>query len=281
LEEFTSFNNAESAINYETVYQHDPLGRTGSWGQADSWGANVFTSVNRRALESVGFYTNDSHCQYQILVYKNLDTSAANPTAGTLAAAQSGNFVYPGYYTVRLDTPVDLEPGEKFSVVAQWVNPNHAHSVPIEKPIGDHSSAAYANAGESYVSLDGTVWTDLTERVPRSNVCIKGYTSFPEADISFRVERKTLEAWLIRRDYAEISVTVNNIHEIPVAVARLYRKVVQGNYQLLYEIPGSEMSDGHYLYEDKYLEIGIRCTYRVFLFDSEGNSTGQSVEVTI
>lgn len=281
LEEFTSFNNAEAINNYETIYQHDPLGRTGSWGDSGSAGANVFVATHRRSLEAVGFYTNDANTQFNIRVFKNLDPAAGDPTAGTLAITQGGTYVYPGYYTVELNQLVPLERGEVFSVAVQWITPNHNHSVPIERQIYWHSSRASANAGESYVSLDGVSWQDLALMETNSNVCIKAYTQFPEADIDLQVERKTIVAWIIRRDYADISVTVNNIHEIPVARAELYRKLSTASYILLQNIPGPEITDGFYQYTDEYLEVGMRCSYKVILYDIEDNVIGRSGEVNI
>ncbi|MCP5053508.1 MAG: hypothetical protein GY940_40455, partial [bacterium] len=157
LKEFTSFNNAESVSNYGSIYYHDPLGRTRSWGK-DAWGGNVFTAVNNLPLKAVGFYANDANLLYEIYIYKNIDVAANNPRSGTLMAVKTGSFIYPGYYTVDLDSTVPLQPGELFSVVIYFNNTGAARSVPLEYPIQQHSSAATANPGESYVSRDGTNW---------------------------------------------------------------------------------------------------------------------------
>ena len=283
LQEFTCFNNAEHVTNYESIYQYDPLGRTSSWGDRDSWGANVFTAFDNRALDAVGFYTNDSNVQYNIYIYKSLNETdiANNPRNGSPAAEKTGNFTYPGFYTVRLDDPVPLETGERFSVVIRFVNSINPYSVPLEIPILRHSSAAWANPGESYVSRDGMEWEDLTELVPDSNVCIKAYTEFPGARITLQAERVTLRAWIIRRDYGEISFTIENLDEVPVSTIVLLRRSMGGEFEELVHISPDELSNGRYSYSDRYLERTGRYTYQVVAYNSGGLVTGRSNAETI
>ena len=47
--------------------------------------------------------------------------------------------------------------------------------MPLNHPWPDYSNAK-ANAGGSYVSSDGNIWTDITTAYPNTNVCIKGFT---------------------------------------------------------------------------------------------------------
>ncbi|HEX7503484.1 MAG TPA: hypothetical protein VF451_08680, partial [Acidobacteriota bacterium] len=60
-----------------------------------------------------------------------------------------------------------------------------------------------------------------------------------------------------------INLAVFNRASIPVARFVLLRKAGNGDFQLLREISPSEVSDGQYLFLDKYLEWGITYTYRV------------------
>ncbi len=287
MEEFTCFNNAEPVENYNGIYQHDPLGWTGSWGERDSWGANVFTALDNRPLTAVGFYINDANAQYEIYVYKNIENTDANtpddhaPRGGTLAAAGTGNFTYAGYYTVRLDEPVPLEAGETFSVVVRFINPAYDFAVPLEIPLVRHSSRAAANPGESYVSPDGTRWDDLTGLIPDANVCIKAYTEFPPVRVSLQGERKVLRAWIIRREYGEISFTVEDTPGVSLSRVVLLRKIDFGDYHELREIPINELANGKYNYGDYYLEGTEKYTYQVKVYDSSGRIAGKSPEVTI
>lgn len=287
MEEFTCYNNAEPVYNYDSIYQHDPLGWISSWGNWDSWGANVFTAVDNRPLTAVGFYTNDANARYEIYVYKNVNNINANdpndydPRSGTLAAAKTGNFIYAGYYTVQLDTPVPLETGETFSVVVRFINPDYPFAVPLEIPIEYHSSMAEATPGESFASLDGIEWDDLTGLVPDANVCIKAYTEFPPVHISLQGERNVLHAWIISREYGEISFTIEETPGLSLSHVVLLRKIDFGDYRELQQIPVNELSNGRYSYWDYYLDGMGNCTYQVKAYDSSGRIAGKSSEITI
>ena len=73
--------------------------------------------------------------------------------------------------------------------------------MPIEAPVVNHSSAAAANRGESYVSLDGSEWEDLIDEVPGANVCIKAYSEYRAPNVSVQAERRSISGWIINREY--------------------------------------------------------------------------------
>jgi hypothetical protein len=80
---------------------------------------------------------------------------------------------------VQLSTPVVLASGSSFVVAVCQVTPAYGYPVPVEAPIPGYDSGATASPGQSFVSSDGTTWTDLTA-IPgyaTSNVCLKAYTS--------------------------------------------------------------------------------------------------------
>ena len=81
--------------------------------------------------------------------------------------------------------------------------------------------------------------------------------------LTLAAERMRERARLIRPEYGKINLTVSNRAAIPVARFVLLRKTGNGDFQLLREISPSEVSNGQYLYLDKYLETGISYTYRV------------------
>lgn len=167
---------AESASNYKSNYQYDPLGWTFSvgYGGPIGWCANVFTTKSDETLKAVSFYTTDSICNYEIYIYTNPESSPINQfgpvlsTNGTISAA--------GYHTVPLGSGVQLKNGQKFSVVLKLSTPESKTPIAIEKPIAGWSSKAKANTGESFVSPDGKNWTDMTAYYSNTNVCIKAFT---------------------------------------------------------------------------------------------------------
>jgi|GEM_PF-1074942 len=281
LQHFTSFNNAEDTHNYGTIYQYDPLGYTRTWGTRESWGANVFLSNRRESLEAVGFYAVDSNMNYEIQVYKHINPAGNSPVSGTLSAVKTGALVYGGFYTVRLDDLVSLEQGEYFSTAVKFTASNYNYSVPIEAPIMHHSSAASANPGESYVSEDGIQWTDLTQAVQNSNVCIKAYTEYVESIAELRAIRKTLNGWLVSRDYADITITVTNLDEAPLSKLILYRSLNSPTLEVLLEIAPTELVNGSFHYQDKYIGKNETCTYQVVAVDTNGLISGKSDMVSI
>lgn len=110
---------------------------------------------------AVGFYTTDLNTVYEIYVYKNPTNGPVNSAEG-FVVKESGTCSYRGYHTHLLNSTVNLTSGEKFSVVIKFRNPSYTYPLAIENQKLGYSSQAQADSGESYVSLDGTSWQDLT-----------------------------------------------------------------------------------------------------------------------
>jgi len=173
-EELSLFKNAEPVTNYDYIHQHDPLGWTTSlgYGSESAWSANMFSAANDQFITAVGFYTTDTGSSYEISVYT--DPSPGQPKSGTLQASSSGVMQYAGYHTVTIE-PVSVNAGQRFSVVIKTTNPSYKYPIAIENRISGYSSAATANAGESFISYDGVSWSDLTSYYRYGNVCIKAF----------------------------------------------------------------------------------------------------------
>jgi hypothetical protein len=277
------FNNAEDITNYGANYQYDPMGATSQVGNGTTvyWGANVFTARDANPLEAVSFYTNDAGTGYEIYVYRGAGDS---PVSGTLATAKNGVFPYPGYYTVKLDSPVPLNPGERFSVVIRFDNSTYTSPVVIEAPVPEYSDNAEANEGESYISGDGRQWRDLTGSVPESNVCIKAFTAYsptgPTAVVNMQARSVLQKIWLISKFYGEISFTIENPQQLPLHHIVIYKRDWDRPYYRLVEISPDELDNGSYTYVDKYLRLGEVRSYHVTLYDASGAIIGKSNEQT-
>ena len=181
---------AENPDNYKFIYQYDPLGWVNSIGYSNPtcWCANIFTAKSNEVLRAVSFYTTDSNCNYEIYIYTNPESSIISQTGYVLA--QSGTIPFAGYHTVLLNSGVKLNAGQKFSVVMKLTTPRYNFPIAFEYPISGYSSKATANAGESFISYDGTKWEDITLEDPNANVCIKAFTDpilFPVANFSSNV----------------------------------------------------------------------------------------------
>lgn len=167
---------AEQVNNYDNIYQYDPLGWTASVGYGDTvvWGSNVYTATSDEVLEAVSFYTTSSGVSYDVFIY----TDAVSNPIGDLKSNVSGTFAYPGYHTVILDDHVDLDTGQKFSVVIRLTTSGYGYPLAMEVPLPYlYSSSATSNAGESYIGENGQVWEDITSVFPNANLCIKALTS--------------------------------------------------------------------------------------------------------
>lgn len=186
------FSVNAATTNYNAVYQYDPLGFTYEIGNADltgtdsytEWMANIFTASAAGYLKAAGFYTTDVNVSYSLYVYTGV--SAGSPASGTLAYSASGSIPMSGYHTIVFGGSVPVSSGQKFSVVVKLTNPssnNFPYPIPVEYPIPNYSSGASASSGQSYVSNDGSSWTDLTsvtssyygDNFYKTNVCLKAY----------------------------------------------------------------------------------------------------------
>jgi C1A family cysteine protease len=174
---------AENPNDYANIYQYDPLGwtqqiSTSQTNPITGWGANIFTAKSNEVLKAVSFYTTDLNCNYVINIYNNTGSNPISQAGPVLT--QSGTIPNAGYNTVPLNSGVKLNAGKNFSVVLKLTNPAYNYPIAVEMPISGYSSQAKANASESFVSSDGSSWTDITTQYPNTDVCIKAFTN-PQA----------------------------------------------------------------------------------------------------
>lgn len=171
------YYDAVPTSSYRHIYQYDPLGQTTSWGgQETAWGANVFSAEANETLSAVGFYALTKNTSYEVRIYDRFNGSSFSE----LLVSVEGTLTFPGYHTITLPTPISLEEGDDFGIVVKLTTPGYAWPVPIEKPIDGYNTGSTANAGESYVSKNGTTFTDITDEYPNTSVCIKGLTVDPD-----------------------------------------------------------------------------------------------------
>jgi len=166
---------SEDPSNYDRVYQYDPFGWVTSVGVGgdSAWFANIFTSTQKEDLKAVSFYTPVPNAQYQVEIFNDVGTT---PRGRSASHVQQGSISYAGYHTVPLHSSVPLQKGQKFSVIVKLTTPGYQYPIAVEYPYPGYSSRASARAGESWVSSDGTSWTDLTTVYANSNVCVKAFT---------------------------------------------------------------------------------------------------------
>jgi C1A family cysteine protease len=180
------FYNAAATTNYARIYEYDPLGWTNSLGYTAAptniaWFANIFVaSSSASKIKGVSFYTPTPNCPYVLYIYNKITAPGTNPKAGLLVKSLSGTIAKAGYNTIDFTSaPATVTANKKFSVVVKLTVPTkYAWNwpIPIEEPIANYSSGANAYSRQSFVSSDGTSWSDLTTAWDdRTNVCLKAF----------------------------------------------------------------------------------------------------------
>jgi uncharacterized repeat protein (TIGR01451 family) len=185
--------DAEPTSNYDNIYPYDPYGAVSNLGYDNDvgWFSNIFKSNGNEKLEASSFYVFSPNSSYNIYVY--LNPKGNSPVDSVLVDSQSGIISSEGYKTIQLNKIVNLLKGQKFSVVVELTSPNSLYPINIEYPLAGYSSKATANPGESYVSVDGYSWEDLTSIIPNANVCLKAFTVGKAADLSINETIKNIK----------------------------------------------------------------------------------------
>ncbi len=170
------FNSAETVDNYSYTYAYDHLGWVNNFGNEvaeTAWFANIFTALPGHSVTAVGFYAPAASSVYEVYVYTGV--TAGLPLNGTLVSAKAGTLQASGYHTVELSAPVSVSSGQMFSVAVKLTTPGYTYPVSVEYAIPLYSSAASANPGESFISINGTDWLDTTGILASMNVCLKAF----------------------------------------------------------------------------------------------------------
>ena len=145
----------DTSDNYDNNYQYECAdgfgGCTSLDGGSIQKGANVFTAHADGGelgenLEAISFFVSDPDINYTAEIYTNLKDQT-DPESGSLDSTISGTTKYVGYYTIPLDNPIYLKPGESYSIVLTLtfnVKPEQATSPHI-------GSATWASKGQSFL----------------------------------------------------------------------------------------------------------------------------------
>lgn len=170
------FTGAEAPTDYDAVYQHDPLGWSGSLhvgaaGAETAWFAARYRASGTGSLAAVGFYAPVAGSSFEVRV--------APSVAGVAAAAPAAEGTAPvgGYHTVDLTAPAAVQDGEVFVVAVRLTAPGCDEPVALER--SSDLIAPTSSPGQSYVSPDGAQWTDLA-RLPGlagADVCLKAFVT--------------------------------------------------------------------------------------------------------
>lgn len=178
----------EPINNYDNIYQYDGFG----WGNAtysssyNIKAANIFTADSERPqqLRAVSFYTLTDNQPYKIQIYRGV---SSKPTNGTLISecTTTGTMEHNGYHTVPLASPVNVNAGEKFSVIVTYIQSGTSRIyVPYEGRDSTSSSLSIqydSKKGQSflYTKLTNSAtrqWYDMSV-LGYNNVCVKVFAN--------------------------------------------------------------------------------------------------------
>ena len=172
--EFVSDQNSDEDEFYDNNYQYD--GCIPSAYLFVNKAANVFVSkMGKESLKAVSFGTATASEDYTIKIYKDIKENS-NPESGILVSTTNGKTTFEGMYTVKLDTPVTLEYGDRYSVVVE-LSGNKQPSFLAESSTKSSwfEANASAEAGQSFYSMRAGGWRDYG-KIENANFRIKAYT---------------------------------------------------------------------------------------------------------
>ncbi|MCH3942280.1 MAG: chitobiase/beta-hexosaminidase C-terminal domain-containing protein [Atopobiaceae bacterium] len=148
----------ESADDYDTLYEHAPMGSEYYFNFATPTGYEKcsYTAESSETLRAVSFWSCDENADYDVWVQVG---------DGQGRHVASGSHACPGLYNVRLDEGIELAQGQDFTITVRLSTRDGSalHGI-LQYPgesSGTENFAKYCAPGWAEVSEDGTNWQDL------------------------------------------------------------------------------------------------------------------------
>ena len=160
------FFEFDLANNYDNNYQYDGTSSIFNYVNFGFTGvANVFTAFGDETLEAVLLGHNDEGLEYVLSIYTDVDED--DPESGILAASQSGMLYYSGAQTIKLEQPVKLSAGTRYSVVFDLSGPDVVN-LPVDEsitiPEWDNLTITHQGLPKmSFYKMPNYGWTDTGE----------------------------------------------------------------------------------------------------------------------
>ncbi len=99
--------------------------------------------------------------------------------------------------------------------------------------------------------------------------------------VTIQAERKEERAWIVRKDYGELTLTVENPNAVPVLKYIIYRGQGGGEYEAIREIPAADLQTGEFSFLDEFLDKDTEYTYKAEVVAPGGRVIEVSSEETI
>jgi hypothetical protein len=108
------------------------------------------------------------------------------------------------------------------------------------------------------------------------NVSGTGY--IPNIGLTLQVLRQVERAWIIRREYGRIMLTVTKSAPFNVTTYRLSRRTGTGTFQTIKDFTEADLPAGSLTYNDTFLAAGTSYSYKVEAYDCGGRIIASSSE---
>ena len=92
------------------------------------------------------------------------------------------------------------------------------------------------------------------------------------------VERRVESGWLLKREFADLRITVPNLSPTVVSRVKVLRKLGDGEFQTIKEVETGEFENDSCRLHDVLPKTVETVTYRAVAVDGAGNVLGQSLE---
>ena len=178
----------ENTVEYNKNYQYD-IGGKASEIVNSTEAINSYVAVADDLIAGVGTYFNETGVEYLVEIYVN----------DVLRLSQSGLSPFAGFHTIKLDSYVPIEQGDKFDVYikSNWV------------PALINSRQKYMN-GTSKAKIDGK-WIDISSE---ESICsIKAYTVADDTKI---INNKDISVDYSGGKYFSVKVVTGNGHAVGI-----------------------------------------------------------------
>ena len=247
---------------YDHNYQYD-LSAYSQYGWigtgTSSTIANIFTATGTQSLKAVGVETQNPNINYTVNIYTDIANSS-NPESGTLVRTQTGSFTYQGFHTIKMDNPLTLTKGEKFSVVIKLESmdgKSGAYYVMESKYNLGNAASWYCGGekGQSFYYNYG--WRDMVESMG-GNVRIKAYTD------DVQIQKPSAPSGLsVSNTIASLTLKWNAVTD--ATGYEIYRAGTDGKYSKITTVTSTS-------YVDTNVKNNTQYTYKIKAYNAAGAS---------
>ena len=221
--------------------------------------ANIFTATGTQLLKAVGVETQNPNINYTVNIYTDIANSS-NPESGTLVRTQTGSFTYQGFHTIKMDNPLTLTKGEKFSVVIKLESmdgKSGAYYVMESNYNLGNAASWYCGAEKGQSFIYGNGWNDTFERWG-GNVRIKAYTD------DVQIQKPSAPSGLtVSNTIASLTLKWNAVTD--ATGYEIYRAGTDGKYSKITTVTSTS-------YVDTNVKNNTQYSYRIKAYNAAGAS---------